>query len=51
MWHQPCILPAIALAVIIGTVGRCKRAIFLAEPAVAVLASYETKLMVKQVDI
>ena len=42
MRNQPCVLPAVALAIVIGAVGRCEWTIFLAEPALAVLASDET---------
>ena len=48
MRHQPCVLPAVALAIIISTMCGCKRAVFLTEPSLAVLASDESQGGVKQ---
>ena len=49
--HKPCILPSVALAVVICTVCGSKRAVFLAESALAVLTSDEAELMVEEVHI
>ena len=40
--NQPCILPTVALAVVVGAMSRCERAVFLSEPSFAVLASDES---------
>ena len=49
MWNEPCVLPSVTLAVVVCAVGRCERAVFRAEPSLAVLASYESEFMVEQV--
>ena len=51
VWHKPCVLPSVALAVVICTVCGSERTVFSAEPAFAVLSSDEAKLMVEEVHI
>ena len=46
--HKPCVLPSVALAIVICTVCGSERAVFSAEPAFAILSSDEAELMVEE---